>query len=76
VESSGAVRLALAAVMSLWLVGCSLLAIGAGTAAGQGIRNTDPKYPKAQTEKSCQTWECWDGYACVNCEDVEPSEKK
>jgi hypothetical protein len=76
VDSPGVGRLALAAVISLWLVGCSLLAMGAGTAVGQGIKSVDPKYPSAQTEKSCQTWECWDGYACVSCEDVEPSEHK
>jgi hypothetical protein len=27
----------------------------------------DPKAPKAQTEKSCKEWECFDGYACGPC---------
>ena len=42
-------------VACISLVGCSLLGYG----AGYGIRNPwNPKAPKAQTEKSCQTWEC------------------
>ncbi len=53
-QSRGVVGLALAAT-SICLVGCSLAAMGAGTAAGHGIQSVDPKYPKAQTEKSCES---------------------
>jgi hypothetical protein len=47
------------------LPGCfSLIGVGAGTAA----RNIHPKPPKAETAANCQSWECWDGYACGPCE--------
>src|SRR5262245_41972525 len=46
------------------LVGCSVVTSTATYGAGYGARKTvlENKTPKAQTEKSCQTWECWDGY--------------
>lgn len=47
------------------LPGCFMIA---GAAAGATARNVDPKAPKAETAANCQSWECWDGYACGLCE--------
>lgn len=48
------------------LQGCFQL-LGAG--AGVALRNVDPKSPQPETEANCQSWECWDGYACGPCEE-------
>lgn len=46
------------------LPGCgTLIGVGVGSAA----RNVDPKPPKAETAANCQSWECFDGYACGPC---------
>ncbi|RYZ09244.1 MAG: hypothetical protein EOO73_05650 [Myxococcales bacterium] len=47
------------------LQGCFQI-IGAG--AGAAIANVDPKAPKAETSANCESWECWDGYACGACD--------
>jgi hypothetical protein len=54
------------------LQGCFLL-LGAGI--GTGIRNVDPKPPKPETEANCQSWECWDGYACGPCAEGAVADK-
>jgi len=52
--------------------GCFFLA---GAGAGAAIKNIDPKPPKAETASNCQSWECWDGYACGPCEEGAVGDK-
>jgi hypothetical protein len=65
-----------ATLVALASAGCLPLAgVAVGTAVGSGIRS-ESKRPKAQTEKSCKSWECWDGYACGPCPGTELPEEK
>jgi hypothetical protein len=54
------------------LQGCFQLV---GMGAGAAIRNVDPKSPQPETEANCQSWECWDGYACGPCAEGAVADK-